>query len=1421
MISPKLVEVGRHLNIELLTNTELLDLTGAPGNFSARVHQAPRYVDLAKCTSCGDCAEVCPIELSNDYDEGLSTRKAIFKEYAQAIPGAYAINKRGTAPCKATCPAHVSIQGYIALINEGKYREALELFKQDHPFPGICGRVCHHPCEEICTRNDVDHPLAIRELHRFLADHERASGDYYIPEVTEHRDEKVAVIGSGPAGLTAAYYLTLEGYRVTVFEKLLVAGGMMAVGIPEYRLPRDILNAEIKVIEQMGVTIKTGVAFGTDITLESLKADGYSAVFLAVGLHGGRHLGVENEDAEGVLQGVDFLRDTAMGKDVPIGKDVLVIGGGNVAIDVALTAKRKGAENVTLICLERREEMPAWQHEIQEALEGDIQIVNSFGPKAFFIDKGNRVSGIEFKACTAVFDDGGRFNPQYNENECQPYFGDTIIIAIGQSATLDFADHPDNQGISVTPRGGLQADPVTLQTPVEWVFAGGDVIYGPKSVVEAVACGKEAAESIHRYINGQDLLEDREKIWEFEKPDVSLEPKKTRTAVRCLDPEARECNFLEVSFGFNEEEAKREADRCLRCGICSECYQCVKACLAGAVDHTQQPVEKEIRVGSVILSQGADAFDPGNMEPFYHWQSNPNVMTSLEFERILSASGPTLGHLERPSDGKDPKKIAWIQCVGSRDTNRCGNGYCSSVCCMYAIKEAMIAKEHSHEELDCAIFNMDIRTFGKDYEKYYLRARDKEGVRFVKARIHTIEEIRETGDLRLHWVDEAGRQMVETFDMVVLSVGLQVTEDAVSLARRLEIDLDQYNFAQTDPFAPVATSRAGVFTCGVFQGPKDIPAAVTEASAAACAAGVELAQARNTDTPAPEAPEEVDVTEVEPRIGVFVCNCGINIGGVVDVPAVKEYAASLPNVVFTDENLFTCSQDTQDKIKEKIKEHNLNRLVVAACTPKTHEAIFQETLEGCGLNKYLFEMANIRNQDSWIHAKEPETATQKAKDLVRMAAARAETLYPLKERIIPVNKQALVIGGGVAGMNAALGLGRQGYKVFLVEKETEMGGMARKLHHTIEGKDIRAYLDHLVGEVHAEQNIEVLAGTRITGFSGYKGNFSTEVMGGANTDPRTLKHGIIILATGATEYIPTEYMYAESDRVVTQVELGDRLAQKGASDLTTVVMIQCVGSRNDQNPNCSRICCQSAVKHALLIKEQNPDAQVFVLNRDIRTYGLLEDYYTEAREKGVIFIRFDADAPPKVSTDNGTLAVSVKDHVLQRDLEIEADLVTLSAGVVARDTETLARIMKLDRNPEGFFMEAHVKLRPVDMTSEGMFLCGTAHGPKLLSESIAQAQAAVSRATTFLSKSEIKLSAITAKVDTEHCVKCLTCVRSCPFQVPAFNTETGEVEIDEALCRGCGVCTAVCPREAIQLSFYENDQLICKIDALLAEEISE
>jgi heterodisulfide reductase subunit A-like polyferredoxin len=850
-----------------------------------------------------------------------------------------------------------------------------------------------------------------------------------------------------------------------------------------------------------------------------------------------------------------------------------------------------------------------------------------------------------------------------------------------------------------------------------------------------------------------------------------------------------------------------DTETCIGCGLCE------KMCLAKAIRYDDKVRNTTLTVGSVILSAGSQGFDPSGLD-YLGYGKYPNVVTSQEFERILSASGPYFGHLMRPLDREEPKSIAWLQCVGSRDTNRCGNGYCSSVCCMYALKESMIAKEHAHGDLDCAIFNMDIRTFGKDYEKYYLRARDKEGVRFITARVHTITEVPETGDLILEYADNSGAMKQETFNMVVLSVGLQIQPGTVELAKRLNVKLNKYNFIDNDPFTPVNTSRPGIYTCGVLQGPKDIPESIAEASAAACLAGAELAEARGTEIPKVEIPEQIDVAGQKPRIGVFVCNCGINIGGIVDVPAVKDYAATLPNVVFTDDNLFTCSQDTQDIIKEKIIEHQLNRVIVASCSPKTHEQMFMETLEACGLNKYLFEMANIRNQNSWIHSKNPEAATQKAKDLVRMSVARAATLHPLHEKKIPVIKRALIIGGGVAGMNAALGLADQGFPVVLIEKEERLGGMANRLTATIEGADVESYLEGLIEKVTAHSQIQVLTRSLIVGFSGFKGNFTTEVLVGPGMYERKIDHGVVVLATGATEYRPKEFLYGKDQRVLTQLDLSKRLKEKGAKDLNRVVMIQCVGSRNNENPNCSRICCQSAIKNALHIKKLQPDAQVFILYRDIRTYGLLEDYYTEARKQGVLFCRFDPEDPPTVESSEDGIMVTFKDHVLNSDLRVSADLLALSAGMVAEDTEELASIVKLARNAEGHFMEAHVKLRPVDMATEGVFVCGTAHSPKLLTESISQALAAASRATTFLSQPELTLSAVTAQVNADQCASCLICVRSCPYHVPRIN-EDGVSEIDVALCHGCGVCAAECPAKAIELNWYEDVQILSKVDALL------
>jgi heterodisulfide reductase subunit A len=843
---------------------------------------------------------------------------------------------------------------------------------------------------------------------------------------------------------------------------------------------------------------------------------------------------------------------------------------------------------------------------------------------------------------------------------------------------------------------------------------------------------------------------------------------------------------------------------CIGCGICD------KMCKANAIEYDQAEEKEKIEVGSIILALGFDEFNP-EIKKEYGYGIYPNVVTSIEFERLLSATGPTGGMVLRPSDYDIPRKIAFIQCVGSRD-EQCDKSYCSAVCCMYSIKEAIIAKEHT-EGLDCHIFFMDIRTFGKEFEDYYNRAQEEYKIGFTRSRPASIREDPETKNLILTFV-ENGEPREEEFDMVVLSVGIDAPKDAVRLSERLGIDLNVHNFAATKKFSPLSTSREGIFVCGAFSSPKDIPDTVAQASGAASKASSLISSERGKLVAKREVIPEKDVRLEGARIGVFVCHCGINIGGVVRVPEVVEYARTLPNVAYAEHNLYTCSQDTQERIKEMVEEYNLNRVIVASCTPRTHEPLFQSTTQEAGLNPYLFEMANIRDQCSWVHMHEPDSATQKAKDLVRMAVAKARLLEPLKKATLDVKRRALVIGGGISGMTAALGFAEQGYRAYLIEKTSELGGNVRHLRFAVTEEDPQEELADLIKKVEENENIAVFKSAEILSIEGYVGNYKTRIL--HENQEKEMEHGVVVVATGALGYEPTEYMYGKDGRIVTEMELEKLLAEKKIKP-KNVVMIQCVGSRGEKVPYCSRICCTTAIKNALQIKEHQPDAKIYILYRDIRTYGFKEDYYQKASEKGVVFVRYDVDSKPKVEIVKGRLKVSVKDQNLGEELNLNPDLVVLSVATIPDpNNEDLSKSLKVPLSKDGFFLEAHMKLRPVDFATEGVFLCGSAHSPKFIDESISQAEAVVSRACTILSKDYLEAEGIVSIVSSDKCSGCETCILVCPFDA-IEKDEKGKAKVNELLCKGCGACVAACRAGAIQQRCFSDEQILSVIRSAFQE----
>jgi len=854
-----------------------------------------------------------------------------------------------------------------------------------------------------------------------------------------------------------------------------------------------------------------------------------------------------------------------------------------------------------------------------------------------------------------------------------------------------------------------------------------------------------------------------------------------------------------------------------------KCRICEAVCQNDAVNLEQQPEKIEINVAAILLSPGYEPFDP-RVKGDYGYGKFANVVTSLDFERLLCATGPYEGEILRASDKRHPHKVAWIQCVGSRRVTPGDNSYCSAVCCTYTQKQVILAKEHD-AAAECTIFHNDVRSYGKDFELYYQRTERLSGIRFIRSYTSVVREVPETQNLvvRYSTPDEGVKE--EEFDMVVLSVGLNPPADAMALADRFGIELNSHGFCQADSSNLMETTRRGIFVSGAFQGPMDIPESVFSASGAGAQCGEFLDYRRGKLTRERVYPPEKDVSSEEPRIGVFVCHCGANIGRIVDVPDTVEYALTLPHVVYAQEQLFSCATNSAKEITDMIKEKGLNRVVVAACSPRTLEPLFRDTLREAGINQYFYEMANIREHDSWVHAKEPEEATRKARDIIRMSVARCALLEPLQEIDLPVNKAGLVVGGGIAGMTCALSIAGQGHEVYLVEKDKDLGGMARRIHTTLEGLDVQAYLQDLVRRVYQHPLIHVYTDAIIMEATGYVGNFVTLVKSGRGVTE--IKHGATVIAIGADEYQPTEYLYGEDDRVLTLLELEERIARGDEKIVNShcLVMIQCVGCRNEDRNYCSRVCCSQAVKNALKLKELHPEMDIYILFRDMRTYGLREDYYRDASNKDVKFIRWEPEDKPQVeaTTAEGrpVLRVTVTDPILGEKLAIDADVLALAAAVIppAANRE-IAQLFKVSLGPDNFFKEAHVKLRPVEFSAEGVYLCGTAHYPKHIPEAINQAYGAAGRALTLLSHDIVTVSGSVCEVDVKKCMGCGACIEACTYGAIEFREirQGKKAVVNPVICKGDGLCNAKCPTGAIRLKHFTDEEIMRQIDSVVPDE---
>ncbi len=880
---------------------------------------------------------------------------------------------------------------------------------------------------------------------------------------------------------------------------------------------------------------------------------------------------------------------------------------------------------------------------------------------------------------------------------------------------------------------------------------------------------------------------------------------------------------VDVISRFDEKLAKRKAiyiefpqavpivytidyENCVGCGGCE------RVCEPEAISFLEKSEDIEVKVGSVIVATGYDLFEPLEMRKEYGYGKYSNVITAMQFERLLSSFGPTEGQIKRPSDAQKPKSIAWVQCVGSR-SKQLGFPYCSRVCCMYATKEASIAKE-SDPELDMFVFYMDLRAYGKDFQQYYDKAKAL-GVNYIRSRPSSVYE-NEDGSITIRYMDTHTREVLEkTVDLLVLSTAIMPSASNNRLAGILDIGVDESGFFKSESILtdPINSTREGVFIAGCNQGPKDIPDSVAMGSGAAAKAMAPIVD-RDQVIPAEKAGEK-DVKGEKPRIGVFVCHCGKNIEGYLDTKEVADYVRELPNVSYATDVMFACSEDTQKDLREKVEEQNLNRVIVAACSPITHGPLFQDTLVEAGLNKYLFEFANIRQHCSWVHSHDRAKATQKAKDLVRISIAKSRLLEPLSQGEVDVTPGVLIIGGGLAGMTAALSLEDMKIKSYILEKKDELGGSLRNLD-TLFPSEMKAsdVIDPLIEKVQKSEYITVFKGSDLGDLEGFIGNFKAKIQTPDGLEEITF--GTVIIATGFNEIDLTgRYGFGENPKIMTQTALEDHFKKGDLKAPGTVVMINCAGAMEEERPYCCRIGCGVSIKNAKLMKEKYPKSDVYILYRDIRVFGKdEEEYFADVVEnKKVKIIRYTQEDKPVVQEDTeGNVLVTVKDAIYGDEYSLPADLLVLTAQTEgSEDTENIKKIFKVPTGSGGFFTEAHAKIRPLDFATDGVYFCGSAHFPKNLPDTIAQAEGAASRAAIPIMKGRLVLEGITAFVEEDLCSGCGLCVESCPFTAIELLEEGGKARVNEVLCKGCGLCSATCRPGAIQQKGFNDNQILSMI----------